>query len=117
MRLWFWRRETREAELDEELRMHMDMATQARVERGANRKEAERSARLEFGIVELVKEAARDQWGRRSVEELAQDLRFALLPPESRLRRCCRPHAGPWIGALSSRHLWRDGLPGHAAQA
>lgn len=78
MRLWFWRRETREAELDEELRTHMDMATQARVERGVNRKEAERSARLEFGNVELVKEAARDQWGRRSVEELAQDLRFGL---------------------------------------
>lgn len=78
MRLWFWRRETREAELDEELRAHTDMATEARVERGVNQKEAERSARLEFGNVELVKEAARDQWGRRSVEELTQDLRFGL---------------------------------------
>lgn len=70
MRLWSWQRETREAELDEELRTHMDMATQARVERGVNQKLAEGSARLEFGNVEMVKEAARDQWGRRWVEEL-----------------------------------------------
>jgi len=78
MKLWFWRRETSEAELEEEVRTHMDMATQARVERGVNQKEAERSARLEFGNVELVKETARDHWGRRWVEELAQDLRFGM---------------------------------------
>jgi len=47
------------------------MAAQARVERGADQKEAERAARREFGNLELVKETARDQWGRRSVAELA----------------------------------------------
>jgi hypothetical protein len=45
MRLWFRRRETREAELGEEVHTHLDMAAQARVERGANEKEAERAAR------------------------------------------------------------------------
>jgi len=54
----------------------LDMAAQARVERGADRHEAQRSARREFGNVELVKETARDPWGRRSVDELVQDLRF-----------------------------------------
>ena len=44
MRVWFWRREARETELDEEVRTYLDMATQARVERGANQKEAERAA-------------------------------------------------------------------------
>ncbi len=63
MRVCFWRRETREAELDEEVRTHLHMATQAHVERGAGRREAERSARREFGNVELVKETARDQGG------------------------------------------------------
>jgi len=58
------------------VRTHLDMAAQARVERGADQKEAERAARREFGNLELVKETARDQWGRRSVAELAQDLRF-----------------------------------------
>lgn len=79
MRLWSWRRETREAELDEELRTHMDMATQARVERGVNQKVAEGSARLEFGNVEMVKEAARDQWGRRWVEELPHGVMAYLV--------------------------------------
>lgn len=76
MKLWFWPRETREAELDAELRTHLNMATQARVERGAEQKEAQRASRREFGNVELIKEASRDQWGRRWVEELVQDLRF-----------------------------------------
>ena len=63
MRLWFWRRETREAELDEEVRTHLDMAKDARVERGANEKEAERAARREFGNVGLMKDVTRDVWG------------------------------------------------------
>lgn len=48
------------------------------MERGVNQKVAEGSARLEFGNVEMVKQAARDQWGRRWVAELPQDLRFGL---------------------------------------
>ena len=59
MRLCFWRREMREAELDKKVRTHLDMATKARVKRGADRKEAQRWSRREFGKVQLVKEAAR----------------------------------------------------------
>lgn len=95
MRLWSWRRETREAELDEELRTHIDMATQARVERGVNQKVAEGSARLEFGNVEMVKEAARDQWGRRWVEE---------LPPSA-------SHRSPLPGGLYGCLLWSGPSP------
>lgn len=76
MNIWTWKK--REAELDEEVRVHLDMAAQARVERGVDQKEAERAARREFGNVELVKETARDQWSRRWVGELGQDLRFGL---------------------------------------
>jgi predicted permease len=78
MRLWFWRRETREVELDEEVRTHLDMATEARVERGANQKEAERAARREFGNVGLMKDVTRDVWGRRLLEDLVEDLRYGL---------------------------------------
>lgn len=78
MRLWFWRRETREAELDEEVRSHLDMAARARVERGANKKEAERAARREFGNVGLMKDVTRDVWGRRWLEDLTEDLLYGL---------------------------------------
>ena len=78
MRVWFWRREAREAELDEEVRTHLDMATQARVERGANQKEAERAARREFGNVGLMKDVTRDVWGRRWLEDLMEDALYGL---------------------------------------
>lgn len=78
MRFWFWRRETREAELDEEVRNHLDMATQARVESGASEKEAERAARREFGNVGLMKDVTGDVWGRRWLEDLVEDLLYGL---------------------------------------
>lgn len=74
----FWRRKTREAELDEELRAHLSMSVQTRVERGADRKEAERAARREFGNVGLVKEVTRDAWGRRWLGDLLDDARYGL---------------------------------------
>src|SRR5213075_3378403 len=76
MRPWFWRRKAREAELDEEVRAHLDMAAQTAVERGAAQKEAERAARREFGNMGLIKESTRDVWGGGSLDRLMQDLRF-----------------------------------------
>ncbi len=74
----FWRRKRREAELDEEVRSHLEMAARERVERGDTAKEAERAARREFGNVELVKETARDIWGWRWVEDFVEDVRYGL---------------------------------------
>ena len=34
MKFWLWRSKTQEEELDREVRTHLDMATDARVERG-----------------------------------------------------------------------------------
>src|SRR5437016_2317115 len=68
----------REEELGEEVRSHLQMASQDRVERGQAAVEAERAARNEFGNVELVKEVTRDVWGWGSLERLMQDLRFGL---------------------------------------
>jgi len=78
MKLWFWGRETREAELDEEVRAHLDMAKQARLERGANEKDAERAARREFGNLALMKDVTRDVWGRGWLEDLVEDVRYGL---------------------------------------
>ena len=74
----FWRRKRREAELDEELRSHLEMAAREREERGDAAKEAERAARREFGNIELVKEATRGAWGWRWLEDLVEDARYGL---------------------------------------
>jgi len=68
----------REKELDEEVRTHLEMAARERVERGDAAKDAESAARREFGNVGLVKETARDIWGRRWVEDFAEDVRYGL---------------------------------------
>lgn len=66
----FWRQKKREAELEDELRSHLEMAAKARMERGADPKDAQHAARREFGNVTLVKEVARDMWGGRWLRDL-----------------------------------------------
>lgn len=73
-----WRRKRREAELDEELRSHLEMAARERAGRGEDVKEAEREARREFGNLGLVKEITLDVWGWRWVRDLIDDARYGL---------------------------------------
>ncbi len=64
MKLPAWlRRGRRDAELDEEIRAHLEMAIRDRMARGESREEAEYAARREFGNVPLVREVTRDMWG------------------------------------------------------
>ena len=74
----FWKRKKQEAELDEEVRSHLEMAARERVDRGAPADVAARAARREFGNVGLVQEVTRDVWGWGSLDRLMQDLRFGL---------------------------------------
>src|ERR1700674_5639792 len=74
----FWRRKRREAELDEELRSHLEMAARERAERGEDVKEAEQAARRACGEVGLVKEVTRDVWGWRWLRDAADDARYGL---------------------------------------
>ncbi|MGH9730153.1 MAG: ADOP family duplicated permease, partial [Candidatus Acidiferrales bacterium] len=76
MKFRFWRR--RQEEIAEEVNRHLEMAARESVERGENPRQAEQSARREFGNAGIVREAARDQWGRRWIESLFQDARYAL---------------------------------------
>jgi putative ABC transport system permease protein len=71
----FGKRE-QEKELEEELRSHLKMAAQDRVEMGETSVEAERRARREFGNVGLVREVTREMWGWASVDRVMQDVRF-----------------------------------------
>jgi len=72
------RRREREAELDAEIRSHLDEAIRDRLARGESPDEARASALREFGNVGLVKEVTREMWGWASLEALWQDLRFGL---------------------------------------
>jgi putative ABC transport system permease protein len=64
-------------EIDEEIRFHLGEEARLREERGMEAREAEDSARRDFGNVLLVREVTRAMWGRRTLDNLAQDLRFA----------------------------------------
>jgi putative ABC transport system permease protein len=64
--------------LDEEIRNHLRMATRDRVERGQTVKDAQESARREFGNLLLVKEVTREMWGWRWLEQLGQDLHYGV---------------------------------------
>lgn len=74
----FWWRKKREADLDAEVRGHLEMAARQREETGEKREEAERAARREFGNVELVKEVTRDMWEWKWLADLADDARYGL---------------------------------------
>jgi predicted permease len=63
-------------EIDEEIRFHLEEEARLRRERGQADPEA--SARRDFGNVLRVREVTRAVWSRRRLDDLGQDLRFAL---------------------------------------
>ncbi|HEX6535603.1 MAG TPA: ABC transporter permease [Gemmatimonadaceae bacterium] len=77
MSIFPWKRR-RDAELDEEIRAHLAMATRDRVAGGQSPESAEFAARRELGNVTLVKEVTRDTWSGIWLERLAQDVRYAV---------------------------------------
>jgi putative ABC transport system permease protein len=66
-----------EAEMDQELRFHIEAYAEDLVRNGVPREEALRRAQLEFGGVERTKEECRDQQSLRFLEVFFQDLRYA----------------------------------------
>jgi predicted permease len=76
MKLFQWAR--RKADLAEEIESHLKMATADRVARGASPAAARREAMREFGNVPLVADVTRERWGGVRLEQLVQDLRYAL---------------------------------------
>lgn len=67
-----------EREMAEEIRLHVELETEELVRAGMHRDEARRRALVAFGGVERVKEDARDVRGLPWLEDLAQDVRYAL---------------------------------------
>ncbi|HEV2207087.1 MAG TPA: ABC transporter permease [Candidatus Acidoferrales bacterium] len=73
-----FRRDRLDHDLDDELRDHVDQKTAENVTKGLAREEARRQALLELRGVEQTKQACRDARRVRWLQDLAQDLRFAL---------------------------------------
>src|SRR5262245_4897939 len=65
-----------EAELDEELRFHLEREIEENLVRGMSPEEARYAAIRSFGGIERVKEESRDARGIRLLEEVWQDLRY-----------------------------------------
>src|SRR5947208_17103339 len=77
VRGWFRQRQ-RDAELGDEIQTHLDLLTDEYMRSGMSHDAARAAARREFGGVEQMKDAYRDQRGLPIVDAIMQDLRYAL---------------------------------------
>ncbi len=75
------RRSRVEADLDEELRFHLDREIERGIARGMTAEDARLAARRVVGGLDQIKEECRDQRRTRVLENLAQDTRYALRNP------------------------------------
>src|SRR5581483_6477151 len=73
-----FRRNRAEQELDEELQFHLEQAIEFGMARGLDREQARREAIRSFHGIEQRKEECRENWGVRALDNLFQDLRYAL---------------------------------------
>jgi macrolide transport system ATP-binding/permease protein len=77
---WFpwYRRRAREAELERELRDHLDLEAEEQRAAGLSQKEAAHAAHLALGNTLKIEEDVRVAWGFQRFETFVQDLRYAL---------------------------------------
>ncbi len=76
--LFYLWRDRFDRELEEEMRFHLEMKAEENLAAGVSPEEAGYAARRQFGNQTLLKEDSRDMWGFRSLETLAQDMRYGL---------------------------------------
>jgi predicted permease len=75
---WLSARRRKEAELEEEVRFHLEEDTDERQSAGAAAGDARQAARRELGNTTLLREDARATWGWTFWEQLLRDVRYAL---------------------------------------
>jgi predicted permease len=74
----WWRRKNREADLERELRSHLESEAAELQQNGLSAKEARYAARRTLGNTTLVKEDVREMWGWSSWDRLRQDARYGI---------------------------------------
>lgn len=72
-----FRRKRLEADMAEEMQLHLELQTQRNLAAGMAPDEARYAAQRQFGGVEQIKEIARDQRRGASFEQMLRDFRFA----------------------------------------
>jgi macrolide transport system ATP-binding/permease protein len=73
-----FRRERFTKKLDSEIQFHLEQQIAENMAAGMSREEARSAAMKTFGNATAVKEAAWESWGWTRLEQLAQDMRYAL---------------------------------------
>src|ERR687892_2249080 len=73
-----FQQKTLDSEMDEEMRSHIAMRTDANIEAGMNPEEARYAALRQFGWTESIKETCREQRGVTWFENFAQDIRYGV---------------------------------------
>jgi len=68
-----------DAQFDDEVRAHLEMAERDAIAAGLSPDEARRAAHRQFGSVERIKEEHRDRRSARWIETILKDVRYGLL--------------------------------------
>ena len=75
---WLWWRRRDDEAVAEEMRHHVGMREEALVAQGWDRRDARFEAQRMFGNNARLREEARDMWGFRAFDDLAQDVRYGM---------------------------------------
>src|SRR5271155_2055473 len=67
-----------DTDLEEEMRLHLELRQQQKIECGIDPDDARAAARRGFGNVTSLKEKSHMAWGWEWFEQLAQDMRYGL---------------------------------------
>src|SRR3984893_9031489 len=73
-----FRRERAAQQLDDELQFHLEQQIAENIAAGMNEEEARYEAMRVFGNATILKEETRDTWGWITLEQIAQDFRYAF---------------------------------------
>ena len=65
-------------EMDEEMRLHVELREKEQIENGLSTRDAHAATCKKFGNTLALREASHDSWGWAWLEHLSQDVRFAL---------------------------------------
>src|SRR5688572_914775 len=71
-----FRKRELDAEMEEEMRSHIEMRTRENIDAGMKPEQARSAALRQFGWVESIKDRCREQRGVSWIENLGQDIRY-----------------------------------------
>ena len=71
-----WRGERFDSDLQEEMRLHMELRREQFIDRGLSREEADSQTRRRFGNATLLRESSAEAWGWTMFDHVRQDLRY-----------------------------------------